>query len=458
MHRRKMIFVSKCAAIVGAPLIAWAFSTGPIAHVTAVPGTGERACTACHVGTALNGGGGSAALAAASSTYTPGQKQTITLTVNDAAAHVYGFEMTARLASDRTQSAGTFTPGAGQRVLCASTSVDDEGKPRTGNTCDSSDPVEFIEHSQPSTTNTITVDWTAPSSDVGPVEFYVSTNAANGNGSPSGDHIYTASLTLQPAGTGGGCNITAAPSITSGGIVNAGDFGAVAGVAPGTWVEIYGQNLAAGAREWTTADFSGNTAPIKLDDVSVMIGGKPAFLRYISQNQINVEVPDDIGTGPVPVVVTNCAGSSAAETVNATATLPGLLAPPTFKAHDDQYVVAQLSDGSFAGDPSDLPGTTRPVKPGDTIVLYGIGFGPVNPAVSPGTIATGQNQLTNDLKIRFGQIEATAVPYAGLAPSYVGLYQFNVTVPDSVPDGDQPLTFTLNGVDSKQTLLIEVKR
>ena len=458
MHRRQMIFVCKCAAIIGAPLIAWAFSTGPIAHVTAVPGTGEHACTACHVGTDLNGGGGSAMLSAAASTYTPGQKQTITLTVNDAAARVYGFEMTARLASDHTKPAGTFTPGAAQRVLCASTSVDDRGKPRTGDACDSSDPLEFIEHTQPSTTNTITVDWMAPSSDAGPVEFYVSANAANGNGSPSGDHIYTASLTLQPATAGGGCTITSAPSISNGGVINAGAFGGAAGVAPGSWVEIYGQNLAGSTREWATADFSGNSAPTQLDGVSVTVAGKAAFPRYISPGQINVQVPDDIGSGPAPVVVTNCAGSSAAAIVNATATLPGLLAPPSFKANGEQYVVAQLADGSLAGDPADLPGTSRPVKPGETIALYGIGFGPVNPATPAGTIAGGQNRVTGDLKIRFGQVEATDVPYAGLAPSYIGLYQINVTVPDSTPEGDLPLTFTLNGMDSAQTLVIEVKR
>lgn len=457
MHR-KGIFALKCAAVIASPLLVWAFSTGPIAHVTAVPGTGERSCTACHAGTDLNGGGGSAAISAASgNTYTPGQKQTFTITVNDAAAHIYGFEMTARLASDRTKPAGTFTPGAAQRVLCASTSIDDRGKAREGAACDPSDPLEFIEHTQPFTTNTITVDWTAPSSDAGPVELYVSTNAANGNGNPTGDHIYTASLTLQPS-AGGGCNITAAPSIPTGGVVNAGDFGAATSVAPGTWIEIYGQNLAGTTREWDNIDFNGNTAPTELDAVKVTVAGKPAFLRFISPGQINAQVPADVGTGPVPLVVTNCAGSSAAANVDAKAVEPGLLAPPSFKVNGEQYVVATLPDGTFAGDPSDLPGASRPVKPGETIVLYGIGFGPVTPAMPPGMIATGETHLTGDLKIRFGDIEATAAPYAGLAPSFVGLYQFNVTVPDAVPDGDQPLTFTIDGVDSAQSLLIEVKR
>jgi uncharacterized protein (TIGR03437 family) len=50
---------------------------------------------------------------------------------------------------------------------------------------------------------------------------------------------------------------------------------------------------------------------------------------------------------------------------------------------------------------------------------------------------------------------ATAV-YAGLAPTFTGLYQFNITVPN-VPAGNAvPLTFTVNGVTGTQTLNIAV--
>ena len=36
--------------------------------------------------------------------------------------------------------------------------------------------------------------WTSPSTNEGPVTFYAAGNAANGNGSPSGDQIVTSSL------------------------------------------------------------------------------------------------------------------------------------------------------------------------------------------------------------------------------------------------------------------------
>ena len=44
-----------------------------------------------------------------------------------------------------------------------------------------------------------------------------------------------------------------------------------------------------------------------------------------------------------------------------------------------------------------------------------------------------------------------------MAPSSVGLYQFNVTVP-SVPASDSvPVAFTLNGIPSQQSLFIAIQ-
>lgn len=464
MDRKKAIVIAKCAVGLGViPVLLWAHSTGPDAHHTAVPVPGgpEPSCNqvGCHVGTTVNGGGGNVTISTTTNnTYTPGQKQTFTITVTDSAARVYGFQMTARPSGDLAHSTGTFTPGSRQFVLCASTALTDVGRTRTGTSCPASQPVEFIEHSRPFTTNTITVDWTPDASASGPIAIYVAANAANGNGNETGDHIYTANITLQPAVTQPVCSVTATPSISSGGIVNASDFGAKAGVAPGTWVEIYGQNLAGSSREWAGSDFSGNNAPTQLDGVAVTIGGKQAFIRFVSSGQVDAQVPDGIGTGPVPVVVTNCGGSSGAANINASATLPGILAPASFKVNGKQYVVAQLPDTKFAGDPAILPAAERPVRPGETITLYGIGFGPVNPSFAPGVIVGGQNRVTGNLKILFGQVDATSsIQYAGLSPNFIGLYQFNVTVPSSVPAGDQQLSVTLDGVDTGQNMFITVR-
>ena len=96
-------------------------------------------------------------------------------------------------------------------------------------------------------------------------------------------------------------------------------------------------------------------------------------------------------------------------------------------------------------------------RPGDTILMYGIGFGTVTPDSPAGEIVTQSNQLTQPLQILFGQTPAQ-ISYAGLSPGFVGLYQFNLVVPP-VPDNDlTPLTFNLGGVAGTQTLYIAVKQ
>ncbi len=440
---RRVNIAKIATGVVLLPVLVWAYASGPYVHRTGVPGTGEKTCNdvGCHVGT-LNGGGGSVKLTAAGgTTYTPGQKQTITITITDSAARLYGFEITARLAGDRNQQAGTFTPAANQSVQCAPVQVsDDFGLDRPAAGCPAAKPLEFVEHTAPFRTNVITVDWTPPASASGAVELWVSANAANGDGTEKGDQIYNSSLTLQAAGAS-----TTGPVVSEGGVVNAGGFGGRAGVAPGTWLEIYGTNLSTVTGEWAGGDFQGNNAPTTLSGVKVSIAGKPAFVRFISPTQVNVQAPDGIGTGPVPVVLTNSLGSSPAVTVTATDRLPGLLAP-----FGNGYIAA------FKG--STVVGSKGfdPVKPGDVVVLYGIGFGPVTPNIPAGQIVTVNNSVTNPLTIRIGEVDAP-LTYKGLGPGFVGLYQFNVTIPN-VPDGDQPVTMDLGGTSNGQTLVISIKR
>jgi uncharacterized protein (TIGR03437 family) len=45
---------------------------------------------------------------------------------------------------------------------------------------------------------------------------------------------------------------------------------------------------------------------------------------------------------------------------------------------------------------------------------------------------------------------------AGLAPDYVGLYQFNVVVPSIPASNAAPVMFTVNGTPGTQTLYMAV--
>src|SRR5437870_5755808 len=100
----------------------------------------------CHGGASLNGGGGNVAVSFTNGQiYVPGARQTFTATVNDSAARRWGFQMTARLGSDLTKQAGTFTPVVNQQiVLCAGVSTTDPGvdRPSSG-VCPANRPLEF---------------------------------------------------------------------------------------------------------------------------------------------------------------------------------------------------------------------------------------------------------------------------------------------------------------------------
>ena len=251
---------------------------------------------------------------------------------------------------------------------------------------------------------------------------------------------------------------TAIPAIATGGVVSASAFGEFTSISPGSWIEIYGSNLAAATRSWAGTDFSGVNAPTSLDGTSVTIDGQSAFVSFISPGQVNVQAPSGIGAGSHQMIVTTGVGASSPYTVNVNAAEPGFLAPSSFSVGGNQYVAALFPDyATFAiptGVIANVP--SRPAQPGDTLIVYGIGFGDVTPDIPAGQLVQVQNTLAAPFELYFGGVKAT-LAYEGLAPGYIGLYQFNVVVPD-VPASDLvPLTFTLNGNPGTQTLYIAVQ-
>ncbi len=251
--------------------------------------------------------------------------------------------------------------------------------------------------------------------------------------------------------------VPALPSIFPDGVISASEFGGYSSIAPGSWVEIYGANLAAVTGGWTAADFIGNTAPTILNGVSVTIGGQPAFVGYTSPGQVNVLAPN-VPAGTQQLVLTNSAGSTQAYSVSVSVIQPGLLAPASFVVGGLQYVFAQFANYSFVLPPGTLPGVvTRAAHPGETILMWGIGFGEVSPVTPPGQIATGLTQLTNSLQVKIGGTAAD-VPYAGMAPTLVGVYQFNVVVPNIPANTFAPVVFTVNAVPIAQQLYVAVSQ
>src|ERR1051325_5685788 len=201
---RKGSFCFIAAIVVCIVPSAFGHSYGPKPRVTAAPGDDAKACTACHTTNALNSGSGRVKIVLQGGpAYIPGVKQRIVVQVSDPNQQRWGFELTARLNSDLASAqAGDFTSVDNMtQVIC-----EDYGpKP-----C-ASGP-SFITHTSAGTRNgtkngaVFQFDWTPPATNAGPVTFYAAGNAANGNGSPTGDQIYSSSVQLTPA-------IPAAPSV-----------------------------------------------------------------------------------------------------------------------------------------------------------------------------------------------------------------------------------------------------
>lgn len=266
-----------------------------------------------------------------------------------------------------------------------------------------------------------------------------------GNGGNGGDK----NAVYFTAGTGGQAHglfgsLQAAPSIAADATVNAASF--QADIAPNTYITISGANLSSTTRTWESSDFVNNALPTSLDGVSVMVDGKAAYVYYISPSQINALTPaSDTTQGPVSVQTMNNGLSSGTSTIQLQT-----VAPAFFLFSGGNYIAATHGDGSYVGATTLFPKASTPAKPGETIVLYGTGFGPTTPSVPDGQLLTAALNLTTLPIVTFGGNQAQ-VTFAGLVSP--GLYQINVTVPSSAPNGDVQVLAQAGGQTSPVALI-----
>lgn len=253
--------------------------------------------------------------------------------------------------------------------------------------------------------------------------------------------------------TGQTCAVpnSASPAIKTGGIVPL--YSSSGTIQPGSWVSIFGSNLAAAAATWN-GDF-----PISLGGTSVTINNKPAYLWYVSPSQINLQAPDDTATGSVNVVVTTSAGSAPSMVT---------LGPfgPSFSLLDNKHVTGIIlrSDGSgtYGGGTYDIVGPTGTslgyktvaAKAGDVLELFGVGFGPTSPVVLAGKAYTGAAATTNPVVLSINNVAVTPT-FAGLTSA--GLYQINLTIPAGLGSGDVALQATVGGVQTPSGVVLSIQ-
>ncbi len=276
-------------------------------------------------------------------------------------------------------------------------------------TCSRADALE-PGASYPVITLTADISRTAPAS---------VTNAVTvaGGGQTAGDNDSSRDIAL--VGNGG-----PAPTVLTGGVAPV--YSTSTTIQPGSWVSIYGTGFASGISVWN-GDF-----PTTLGGVTVTINGKPAYLWFVSPTQINLQAPDDSVTGSVDVVITNGNGS-----VTAKVTL-GQASPSFSLFPDGKHLAGVISRSGgayeFVGPTNAFAFATRPVKAGEVLILYGVGFGPTVQPVPAGTVFSGAAAMQSEVVITIGGVKAQVL-FAGLTGA--GLYQFNIIVPAGLTPGDK---------------------
>ena len=241
--------------------------------------------------------------------------------------------------------------------------------------------------------------------------------------------------------------VSGAPRIDR--VVNGASY--AGGIAPGGWASIFGANLSTSTRGWREDDFAGANLPVQLDGLSVTVGGKPSYVAYASPEQINVLVPAGVSAGSATVNIVVAPGYSAAATAEVRDAAPALF------LWKNKFAVAQHADYTPVGGAALLPEIqATPAEPGETIVLYGTGFGSTGIAGGIGELARQAMPLATLPSVSIGGT-AAKVEYAGIPEGSAGLYQINVTVPESAADGDLQLTVDYGEAEAPPALL-SVKR
>ncbi len=217
-------------------------------------------------------------------------------------------------------------------------------------------------------------------------------------------------------------------------LVNAASF--LPGVSPGSLATIFGQNLS-----FVSGVIVANNTPLPLElgGIQVQVNGVSAGMFSVAstngQDQISFQVPWETDTGPGAVQVTILNAGNVAGTIQADSYTedPGIFA-------SNGYAVAVDSDFSLITE-------DNPANPGDTIVLYTTGLGPVSVDVPDGAPSSTLAYTQDPFQVMV-EGEQCQVAFSGLAPGFVGVYQLNIVLPRDLPPGDLDLQISSPYEDS----------
>jgi uncharacterized protein (TIGR03437 family) len=238
------------------------------------------------------------------------------------------------------------------------------------------------------------------------------------------------------------------PAIATNGIVPADSPQQLRAAAPGSYVSIFGRNLSD-----LTKVFGTSYLPLSLGGVSVSFDvperriSAPGRIHFVSEGQINVQVPWELqGITQAQVKVSIGGSSSAIYQLNLTDVSPGFFEFPD--PQTGRLLIAAL-DSSYR-----LITQAAGADRGSIVQLYANGLGPVTNQPPSGEASPAdplaQSRVTPTVTIGGRPAE---VLFSGLTPGSVGLYQINVRIPADMGTGVQPVVISASGVTSRPSSL-----
>jgi len=405
---------------------------------------GQQTCSgaSCHRSAPLRTNGTATATIEVGS-YVPGATQEVRVILESRGSRSFGFQLTARRADDVTKPAGRFSSTSlFSAVRCA------DGRLAANNPC-GADQVEYVTHTSAGAQSgqgqpgrfVYFFDWKSPAGDVGEVIFAAAALGADGDKGTNNDiTINTQTRSLFAP--------TNSPRFNTGGAVSAAALQRRnQAIAPKQIITIFGANLAAPGTAFTAGipDFELGLLPTELNRLSVIFR-VPNDLReylgrivFVNDKQVNLQAPDfPAGAETVMMQPVINRGRGGSEIRGAMIEAPGQsLAPGLFVFDQSGVGEAAAFNGQTLQPISLNPAINNrtTAREGDVLTFYGTGFGPTNPDFAAGELANGAAPLPGGVSVEIGGAQA-AVEYAGAAPNFAGLIQFNVRAP-KLPSGQQ---------------------
>jgi uncharacterized protein (TIGR03437 family) len=189
--------------------------------------------------------------------------------------------------------------------------------------------------------------------------------------------------------------------------------------AAGMLLSVFGAGLAASAQTVST-----NPLPFSAGSVTATVNNMAAPLLYVSPNQVNIQIPYEVGAGPAVLGISN----------------NGQVAGFQFQVAPSAPAIYTDGSGNLAGNVS--------VKAGGIATLYLNGAGDVTPTLLTANFAPPSPVIAPvmPLSVTVGGVPAL-LQFAGLAPGNIGATQVNFYVPASL-SGPQPVVVTVGGASS----------